>query len=177
MSTRRAQAQPDDDRRRGLAERYALCVSMYVNRSLLGAASVPDSSRTFAEQLSCSLKLLGFVPMHSDSQQCLNVAKHSPSLTIMTYAQQPEMSRLRYGRSLQRATSCEVNEIPLTGTPLNRWRPVRCASGFVQAGFTCQLRLFECPGLSSRRNSPWPNHAPKTPSIQSLHSISVEHLT
>jgi hypothetical protein len=33
-----------------------------------------DSSRTFAEQLSCSLKLLGFVPMHSDSQQCLNVA-------------------------------------------------------------------------------------------------------
>jgi hypothetical protein len=32
------------------------------------------TSRTFAEHLSCSLKLLGFVPMHSDSQQCLNVA-------------------------------------------------------------------------------------------------------
>jgi hypothetical protein len=40
----------------------------------VGPASVPDSSRTFAEQLSRSLKLLGFVPMHSDSQQGLNVA-------------------------------------------------------------------------------------------------------
>jgi hypothetical protein len=37
------------------------------------AASAPDSSRTFAEHLSCSVTLLGFVPMHSDSQQCLNV--------------------------------------------------------------------------------------------------------
>jgi hypothetical protein len=33
-----------------------------------------EVSRTFAEHLSCLLKLLGFVPMHSDSQQCLNVA-------------------------------------------------------------------------------------------------------
>jgi hypothetical protein len=33
-----------------------------------------EVSRAFAEHLSCSLKLLGFVPMHSDSQQCLNVA-------------------------------------------------------------------------------------------------------
>jgi hypothetical protein len=35
------------------------------------ASSICKRLRTFAEQLSCSLKLLGFVPMHSDSQQCL----------------------------------------------------------------------------------------------------------
>ena len=45
------------------------------NRSQgLAASDATSSSRTFAEHLSCSLKLLGFVPMHSDSQQCLNVA-------------------------------------------------------------------------------------------------------
>jgi hypothetical protein len=32
------------------------------------------TSRALAEHLSCSLRLLGFVPMHSDSQHCLNVA-------------------------------------------------------------------------------------------------------
>jgi hypothetical protein len=32
--------------------------------------------RTSAEHLSCSLLLLGFIPMHSDSQQCLDVASY-----------------------------------------------------------------------------------------------------
>jgi hypothetical protein len=44
------------------------------NSAALAGTSVPDSSRTLAEQLSSSLRLLRFVPMHSDSQQCLNVA-------------------------------------------------------------------------------------------------------
>ena len=33
-----------------------------------------SSSRTIAERLSCSFLLLGFSPMHSDSQQCVIVA-------------------------------------------------------------------------------------------------------
>jgi hypothetical protein len=37
--------------------------------------------RTFAEQLSCSLKLLGFVPMHSDSQQFVRVASWFETFT------------------------------------------------------------------------------------------------
>jgi hypothetical protein len=35
-----------------------------------------EVSRTFAEHLSCSLKFLRFVPMHSDSQQCFIIAFH-----------------------------------------------------------------------------------------------------
>jgi len=34
----------------------------------------PDLSRTLAEQLSCSMLLLGLLPMHSDSQQFARVA-------------------------------------------------------------------------------------------------------
>ena len=33
------------------------------------ASSICKRPRTFAEHLRCSLLLLGFVPMHSDSQQ------------------------------------------------------------------------------------------------------------
>jgi hypothetical protein len=41
--------------------------------------------RTFAEQLSCSLKLLGFVPMHSDSQQFVRVASWFETFTAGTW--------------------------------------------------------------------------------------------
>jgi hypothetical protein len=39
-------------------------------RSILGLRLL----RTIVEHVTCSLWLLGFFPMHSDSQQCLNVA-------------------------------------------------------------------------------------------------------
>jgi hypothetical protein len=39
-----------------------------------GAHGPVPGSRTVAEHLSCLLMLLGFLPMHSGSQQCVNVA-------------------------------------------------------------------------------------------------------
>jgi hypothetical protein len=45
--------------------------------------------RTFAEQLSCSLKLLGFVPMHSDSQQFVRVASWFETFTAVTRVRIP----------------------------------------------------------------------------------------
>ena len=41
----------------------------------------PGSSRTIAEHLNCSLMLLGFLPMHSGSQQCFNVATYQVTFT------------------------------------------------------------------------------------------------
>jgi hypothetical protein len=45
-----------------------------VSDDAIEIAKCCDDPRTFAEHLSCSLKLLGFFPMHSDSQQCLFTA-------------------------------------------------------------------------------------------------------
>jgi hypothetical protein len=49
----------------------------------------PSLPRTAAEHLSCSLWLLGFFPMHSDSQQCLNVVSCYCSFTAITRVQIP----------------------------------------------------------------------------------------
>jgi hypothetical protein len=45
--------------------------------------------RTSAEQLSCSLRLLGFVPMHSDSQPFVRVAIWGETFTAITRVQIP----------------------------------------------------------------------------------------
>jgi hypothetical protein len=45
--------------------------------------------RTFVEQKSCSLRLLEFVPMHSDSQQFVRVAIWGETFTAITRVQIP----------------------------------------------------------------------------------------
>jgi hypothetical protein len=54
-----------------------------------GAHGPGPGSRTVAEHLSCSLMLLGFLPMHSGSQQCVNVASCQVTFTAITRVQIP----------------------------------------------------------------------------------------
>jgi hypothetical protein len=50
---------------------------------------VRQCPRTLAEHISCSLLLLEFIPMHSDSQQFVNVAFWSRAFTAITRVQIP----------------------------------------------------------------------------------------
>jgi len=44
-------------------------------------------SRTVAEHITCSLMLLGFVPMHSNSQRFVSVASWATAFTAITRVQ------------------------------------------------------------------------------------------
>ena len=52
-------------------------------------------SRTSAEQLTCSTHLLGFVPMHSDSQQFVRVASWFETFTAVTRVRIPSGTPVR----------------------------------------------------------------------------------
>ena len=73
-------------------------------------------SWTLAEQLSCSFMLLGFVPMHSDSQQFVRVAVWAETFTAVTRVRIPS------------GTPNQINN--LQETTLKNVRPFASINGF-----------------------------------------------